>query len=252
MESKILDTIKYLYKDLEGNWWGKLEEINIFYDVRELYFVSEWEVGTPEKPIENPRLIEKRRFNSSHKVSNTILAYIVFAYHQNSQWLDLHADRIDNKNKIMMSLAGKDYQDNPDFCDAIIGLDEPYNSVIEWFLNSQMDKRWKQILTDYEYHSRAQNIAGYASGAKEMAEVGKMLTAAENRRNRADELLEVLKNENVKIDSALQKEHREPLTERQSDNFMSWETFISNRNKERKGDLATDYNDGLSDYEEVQ
>jgi hypothetical protein len=240
MENRILDLVKELHTNLESNWRLRFEELNIWERVHDLYFEYDKELKKM-----------KPRFGGQMRISNTIFSYIVFAYHNSSKWLDLHKDRNDNKNEIMASLAGISYQTEDAYCKAIIGIDEPFNSIIEWVIDMQMDRRWKQIMADFEYHSNAQNISKFARGAKDMTDAGRMLSLAEVRLESATKLLEILRNENVKLDSALTKENRNKLTERTNSNFMSWENFIRRRDDIHQFDLDAESGGNLDDYEVV-
>lgn len=227
METKILQTINRLRKKLDTDWKPALEDMNIFENVQAIYF----------------------KFTDNRVKANTILAYIVYSYHKDSNWLDLHADRTDNKIKIMSSLAGDNFRTDEDYVEAVSGILPPYNLVIEWLINHQMDRRWSSIVADYDFHSRAQVISKNVMSVKDMADAGKMLQAAEQRMERADKNMEILRNENVKLDSALKKEDRETLTERKPENYLNWEFHILKLNSEK--DLDRELGDPLSEYEEV-
>lgn len=204
---KPLDLIISLRDKLEENWIPQLRDINIWEDVQEIYLT----------------------FPGDFRKANSILSYIIYTYSKNSMWLDLHMDITENKARIMTSIAGISYQTDVDYVSAITGNRDPYHKIIEWYLDYQKDKRWKTIISGFEYHAKAQVISKMSYSAKDMADAGRMLEHADKRLDKANELLDTLRSENVKIDDHLKKDGRVPLSERLEDlgfDFMSHEAAL--------------------------
>lgn len=204
MESKVLNTIERLIKrDLENDWESELEKLNIWDDVSDLYFL----------------------FNEDTRKANTIFAFIVLAYDKLSNRIEISMDRMENKIKILRSLGGENIMVDLDYNKAAVGTLDPYNKVIDWYIKRQTDRRWSDILSYLDYHSRAQAIAAMATNSREMEVSGKMLKTAGELRALADSLADELRKENVRIDSALKKEDRTSLTDTTPTDYMSHEVY---------------------------
>src|SRR4051812_22638213 len=85
-KNKILELIISLISDLESDWQEKMEQINIWEDVMQIY--------------DSPGV------SGNQRLGNEILAFTVMAYDNQSEWLEPHKDRWENKKKIMVRIAG--------------------------------------------------------------------------------------------------------------------------------------------------
>ena len=122
---EISETIK---NDLEGNHLPLLEDENILHIFRPVY-----------------------------KMTNTILelnatvAYIIYAYTNESKWLNVRQDRYQNKENILkgMSVAITDY------FRMVIDCEHPtVNDVIsEWLIN-ESTWEFRQVMSNLDYHQR--------------------------------------------------------------------------------------------------
>jgi len=209
-DSRVLQKILELKKRPEILWIDELYKLNIWDDLEPFY-----------KEI------------NDHKIANTILAFIVLSYDASSEYLELTRDRIENKRKIMMHLAGPDCFSRELYLNAVIG-DEGgiLDRTIEWYVNRQTDWRWKTIIGNIEFHSRAYALSNGSTSVSDMKDSGATLTVADQRRERADQLIETIRKEFVELDDALEKEGRTKITERLKNDYSSWELFVlKNKNK---------------------
>lgn len=225
--SKVLHAIERLSNNLESNWEEELKDLNIWEDISPLYY----------------------KFDSDNYKANVIFAFIVFAYDRKSKKIDMHMDRMENKRKILTSLAGLSAMADQDYVDAAVGLYSPYNEMIEYYINYQKDRRWRDVVSFYDFHSRASVMATMATGPKDMEFVGRVLKQATGLRNDADAIVEKLEKENVLIDSALAKENRVKLSDRRGEDFMSHEIYMRGLKQREVDELAGDV-DIMNEYED--
>lgn len=216
-DTRILQKIEVLRKDMEANWTAELERLNVWNDVDEFYY-------------------DIMHGNEDQRwVANTIFAFVVLAYHASSDWLQITGDRLENKKKIMKSLAGISWQTNVVLVDAVLGDSTDNNhgridKLIEWFINDQKDWRWSEIISNKEFYSKANILAQGANSIKDMKEAGQMKDSARLLNEKADQYLDAIRKEYVDLDSALKKEGKVMITERLANDKSSWELFILQRN----------------------
>lgn len=214
-DTRLLQKIESLRKNMESDWQPDLEKLNVWNDVDEFYYEI---------------LKDNERW-----VANTIFAFVVLAYHATSEWLQISGDRLENKKKIMKSLVGISWQTNPALVDAVLG-DSTENThgridkLIEWFINDQKDWRWSEIISNKEFYSKANILAQGANSIKDMKEAGQMKESARLLNEKADQYLDAIRKEYVDLDSALKKEGKVMITERLANDKSSWELFILQRN----------------------
>jgi hypothetical protein len=197
----ILETFRNLKRKLDENWTEELTELGIWDEVAMLY------ADTPQR-----------------RDANIIVAYIVFAYHSKSEYIDPFKDRLENKRSIMMRLGGKDCFSRELFLDAVLGGNAIIDEVIEFFINDQRDWRWSTIISNMEFASKVTA----KSRTEDFKESADWLELADKRRDKADKLLEEIREEFVALDSVLEKEGKPKITER-TDDFMSWELYNHKR-----------------------
>lgn len=232
-DTRILQKIELLRKDMEADWTSELDKLNIWNDVDEFYYEI---------------LKDNERW-----VANTIFAFVVLAYHASSDWLQITGDRLENKKKIMKSLVGISWQTNPVLVDAVLG-DSTENThgridkLIEWFINDQKDWRWSEVISNKEFYSKANILAQGANSIKDMKEAGQMKREATELNLKADGFLDAIRKEYVDLDSALKKEGRVMITERLANDKSSWELFILQRNN--RAEVAADLEKAAKDGDE--
>jgi len=225
--SKLLPTFKKLQMQLEADWYEDLDNLNIWQEVQDLYF----------------NLKDNRK-------ANTILCFIAFAYDKDSDWLDMHQDRMENKCRIMRTLAGDNFQTDQDYVNATVGMMSPYNNVIEWYINYQMDWRFADVLAGFEFHSRAVSMSKMAFDNKEMAAAGRTLSQAKLIRKEADQLLDELKKEMMVLDASLTKEDRKKITD--TDRGQKYEFGHEAWLKGRKAQEDDTFDDGGFSFEDEE
>lgn len=200
--SRLLDFVLDNKSKADKSWKKELQAMNVWDDVEDIY-----------------------SFTKDNYNGNIILSFIALAYDAKSEYIEMHQDRLDNKIKIMQSLAGLSALTNDTLKAVVHNTEDVFSKVIDWFLESQKDWRWKTVVTCYEYHSVVMQMKPSVS-AKDTLEIGRCIDEAIKRRNQGDKLLKEMQTEFVNLDHALKKEGKRPVT---SMDFMSHEQFISNR-----------------------
>lgn len=198
-DKKILTKIIQLSKDLEADWEEGLTEINIWDDVEGLYT------------------------SFDRKEANIFMAYIAFAYDASSDKLTVHKDRLQNKKVILTKLAGEATLKKELYIDALLGGNAIIDNVIEFYINNQRDWRWTTVISSLEFASKVR-----AKSFNADKETGDLLDQADKRMEKANKMLDQLREEYVDLDSVLEKEEKVKITDRieDTDDFMSWEKYV--------------------------
>lgn len=202
---KVITLITTLTNKLENDWKPQLEAINIYDDVAVLYE------------------------NYDNYIANIMLAFIVFAYHKESPYLDLHKDRLDNKKGILQSLAGDAALDHEDLKKAIsdeqaiaVGL------VIDWLMEYLKDWRWKTIEACFTYHAKAMEMGKAASALEDpkvVKERGLLLNQGISARLQGEDLLKEIQIDYMPLDTIMELENKQKITKRLS-GMASWEEAL--------------------------
>lgn len=215
-------------KELDKNWQPELEAINlhkIFSPVYSLDF--------------------------SFENMNVLIAFIILAFDNDSQWLNLKQDRYENKVKILKSLT-----DDVTKFDAILtNENSEINDVIADYLKEQANWKFQTILTLLDYHSNMIRFANQKTeqeksvdklskeGTKQTLsqdydidvitkvnkQKGELLEQAIAARKEADKLLSELKKEFVQLDHAVQGDFGFEITDEKKIDPMSWREFIRHK-----------------------
>ncbi len=122
-----IELAKRISNNLSKDWEPDYRDLNIWFIFEPLYKIKGY----------------------STLVSNTIAAYIVFAYHNESNWLDYKKDRFDNKNRILISLGAKPTNDPNE--SIVENANDEINAIVAEFLISQVSSQWKQALSYLDY-----------------------------------------------------------------------------------------------------
>jgi hypothetical protein len=229
MTRNLLDKVHQLRKDINGEWFDELDKFNIAQDI---------------SPIYNSTLINRKK--------NLYFAYIVLAYHNSSEWMEVHKDRYSTKLKILQRL-GADIKDQ-EYIDIAAGKNAIIQKVVQWFCIWQTDYRWNDIRACFEYHSEMMMFAGVQTPSKrtfeeyEIDEEGvenpvtttedidmdkqiafnikksQCIQAGQDMRARGNKMLEDIQREYVVLDTALHKEGVTRITE--TVDIIKWEPFI--------------------------
>lgn len=208
---KVLKLISKLKGSLQDNWEDNLRRINIYEDVNDVYSVHD----------------------NYH--ANCILTFIVFSYHNSSDWLELHKDRLENKTKIMSSIVGDWAMTDEVFKAVVEGKDKAANNVINWLMDYQKDWRWQQVELDFSYHAQIRELAKSIdenADPKDALAKGKCIEEALKRRRQGEALLKEMQQDYMVIDTIAKQEGR-PQPTKDVKGFTSWEDH--KRNKDKKG-----------------
>jgi hypothetical protein len=137
-----------------------------------------------------------------------------------------------------------------DYCNAATGNLSPYNEIIEFYINLQKDRRFQEIIAAYDYHAKATFMMTTASDSKEMESAGRVFNIACGLREKADQMRDEIEKENVHIDSALDKESREKLSDRMGKDFISHEVYMKSMSQNDEEVDFSSNNDIMNSYEE--
>lgn len=221
--SKVLDTILRIKDDPNADWKSELERIDVYEDVKVLY-QKKWPT----------------------KFCNSVLAFIVLAYDNQSGWVSLHKDRWDDKEKIASRIGLKITDKN--VIDIIQNNNAAVNQVAAWFIEYQADWRWDTVIACFEYHAEMMRFAKTKTqdqlvedteegGKKIMGDVdiktlaegnvkkGSNIELAINMRKKGEALLVEMREEFVQLDTILVKEGKRKMTD--ATKINSWEYFIA-------------------------
>lgn len=233
---KSLQLIQKMSRELSRNWFSEMHEINIHKLFEPVYKLQDLN-------------IEKM---------NAITCYIVFAYDNDSSWLNLKQDRYENKVRIFKSL-GID-SSKPLFDLIMMNEDETINMVIGEYLVEQTNWKWRAVTTLLDYSSKMMRFANqhtetereYQETDKEgkvvktveaynidtitkvNKEKGQLLTQAIDAREKADKLLMDIRKENVTLEHAVQSDFGFSITDEKKIDPMSWSDFIRAKNKRKE------------------
>ena len=126
--SKILD----LTKKMASDWKNDLYAMGLYENVRPIYDFHK--DRTP--------------------VANTLVAFVILAYSNESDWIVVNHDRIKNKYDILKRLGVPEHTLKEDFwIDVMTGNDFTVNNIAKWFLEWQKDSRWSTFISKKNYYS---------------------------------------------------------------------------------------------------
>jgi hypothetical protein len=206
MKDKIIRAV-YAHKDeLESNWSIWQKEMNIFTDIQELY--SEISIHD----------------------ANAIFTFIVMAYHNESKWIDIHKDRLENKKKIMTTILGEWALGEELFADVIYGRYPVANTITNWLLDYLKDWRWTAIEALNTLQALSAESVRNSANVDDLLAKSKALSAGIKGRQESERLLSQIQEEFITTDHALEMEGQVKLSDRISGN-TSWEEFIASKKK---------------------
>jgi hypothetical protein len=213
---KAIEAAKKISKSLESNHLAILEEINL-HKVFEPVFKLNQPIG----------------------VGNTIVAYIIYAYDNNSEWIDINSDRLENKIRILKSLGAAITETV--YADLIYQNITELQDVIIDYLISITNWKWRTILTCFDYHAINTRLATEATKSMDELEAakinkakGELLKESIRQREVGENLLKEIKSEYVKSDRATQQDFGFEMTSEKTIDPMSWSAFIKKKNEKIK------------------
>lgn len=193
------------------------------------------------------------------KTKNIIVCFIIYAYSPDSLWLDLKKDRLDNKLKILGNL---DAEVNAKiFKELLNNSNDNIGISIFNFLEELKDWRWRQIFGLLDYSSRVLSIAlkkteeekswdeldknqekqtlteeiDIEKILKSEKDKGALMDMAEEKRRKADKLIEEIRKDFVATDHSTQQDFGFMMSETsKKKDILSWSEFIKDRNEKKK------------------
>jgi len=209
---KAIDFSNKVRKGLDKNWYEEMESINlhkIFYPI----FLT----------------------NQTIEVCNTIVCYIILAYDNNSNWINLNADRLEDKHKILLGL-------NADINDAVYSdvinmrIVEIQDVIVDYLI-SITNWKWRTILSCFDFHAINIKIATEPTTsideldkAKINKAKGELLKEAIRQREVGENLLKEIKAEYVKTDRATNQDFHFEVTDEKRIDPLSWREYIKGLN----------------------
>ncbi len=235
---KSLALIKLMSSELDRNWLPEMKEINIHKIFDPVY-----------------KLADLR--DMSIAKMNAVTCFIVYAYDNDSAWLNLKQDRYENKSRIFKSL---DVDVTRPLFDAIVmNESETINTVIGEYLVEQTNWKWRAVTTLLDYSAKMMRFAnqhteterettetdeaGKVSKIAESYDIdkitrvnkekGNLLTQAIDAREKADKLLTEIRKEYVSMEHAVQSDFNFSITDEKKIDPMSWSEWIKERKRKR-------------------
>lgn len=209
-DTRALIKILELKRTLDTDWSDDLEKVNIW--------------SSEMKYMHSFIRFEREQERS---MANAILAFIVLAYDASSEFIEPMKDRIENKRSIMKRIAGADALTKEMYIEAVLGDDGgPIDMAINWYIENQKDWRWGEIIDGMETHSKGLLLNRSASTPGEMKEMAPVRLAGEASRLKSDKYLEEIRQEYNDLDTALEKENKPKLTDRLSNDYLSYELHV--------------------------
>lgn len=230
--SKILDLVLQHKQDLTSDWTEDLDKIGVLDEINFVYKQG-WTI----------------------EEANRVLAFVILAYDNESGWIELHKNRLDNKRKIWNKLGGVEDK----FGNAIIeSASLAAKDLRVWLMRHTRDWRWDTIMTCFDYHAEMMEFGGFKTmdqletikytesegGMQEVKEYhsvsvdklskgnldkGSNIEKGIAMRQKGETLLEEIKKEFQQVDSVLEKEGKRKITA--ATDIMSWEKFIASLQK---------------------
>jgi len=178
------------------------------------------------------------KLNYSVEQCNTIVCYVIYAYDNNSNWINLNSDRLDDKLKIFNGLNA-DIND-PSYFDIVSGKVVEVQDVIVDYLISITNWKWRTILSCFDFHAINIKIATEPTTstdeldkAKINKAKGELLKEAIRQREVGENLLKEIQKDYVKTDRATQTDFGFEMTHEKNIDIMSWRAFVRDRNEKK-------------------
>lgn len=207
--SSIVEKILALKEDTTYSWEKELDAMGIWPYVKSLYYTGRWDSS-----------------------ANIMVAFIVLAYSNKSNWIDTHKDRSKNKREILQRLGVENV--DHEHWQKLMQSNEPFDSIIKWFIGWQRDWRWESIMTHLDYYSNMMEFAQsktpttkesvsqgipvsvkatHADIAVANQRKGDLIEKATEIREKADMLLTQIRREYMQLDTICEQEGRIKVTD---------------------------------------
>lgn len=211
---KAIEIAKKISKDLESNHLDMLQNANLKHVFAPIF-----------------------KLNYNIRDCNILVCYIIYAYDNNSNWINLQSDRLDDKKAILKGLGvSEEEQVYSDLVGPMTELTSEVQDAISEYLKTIISWKWRTIITCFDYHADALSTIG--KGIKSTDELekskinkanGELLKEAIRQRNTGEDLLREIKSEYVKTDRATQQDFGFEITDEQKINHLSWRDWILNK-----------------------
>lgn len=231
---KAVELALKISKELSSNWRDRLELINLHNDFDPIY-----KLGFPQA------------------VSNTIVSFIILSYDNDSDWIDIRKDRIENLEKNLVSLHAD--PNNQIFKPILTGENKEVAEVIVNYLLNQADSRWQQVMSLFDYSSKMIRYCNSKTDSRQKIDTvktgdtvedifeeydievinkvnkskGELLMKAIEARKQGEELLTQMKKDFVKVDSLTESEFDYTFTDVEKHDIYSWKQFVRKKNKRK-------------------
>jgi hypothetical protein len=219
-----------MIKDLEKNWLPELELVNLHTIFRPVY-----------------------KHNLTILNINAIVAFVIFAYSEESPWLNVRKDRTINKREVLEGIGVS--PDNKIYIEILNYRDDAVQQIILNYLLFQQDARWVEIISLLEYSNKMILFCNQRTSDKEQSgtsvneagevkesyeyldqseiakinkEKGALLLTAIDARAKAEGLIKAIEQDYQKLDSVTQSEFGFAFTNTKVD-VLSWESRLRNR-----------------------
>jgi hypothetical protein len=234
--SDITSLAQKMIKDLEVNYLPDLELVNLHTIFRPVY-----------------------KHNLTILNQNAIVAFVIFAYSEESPWLNPRTDRLVNKQQIL-SGVGVD-PSNRIYKEIIEYQNDTIQQVILNYLLFCTDSRWREIISLLEYHDKMFLFCNQRTADKQQTgtsvdkdgnveadfeyidqlevskinkEKGELMIKAIEARQKAETLLKQLESDYQKTDNATQSDFGFQFSDVRKYDPLRWEDRIRRRKQENK------------------
>jgi len=222
--------------DLEKNYLPDLELINLHIIFRPVY-----------------------KHNLTILNQNAIVAFVIFAYSEESPWLNTRQDRLVNKKYILSGIGVE--PENRIYREIIEYENDAIQKVILNYLLFCTDSRWREIISLLEYHDRMFLFCNQRTADKQQTgtsvdkdgevkedyqyidqkevakinnEKGDLMIKAIDCRQKAETLLKQLESDYQKTDHATQSDFNFQFSDVRKYDPLRWEDRIRRRKQENK------------------
>lgn len=208
---KALNLARQMSKNLENDWFSEIQEINLHKTFETIF-----------------------ELKLSNKITNTLICAIIYAYDQDSKWIDLKQDGM-TINKNILEGLGADLNEliYNDFLN--LKNDEILDSIGA-YLDRISDWRFVTARKMIDYHSKyvretEANLDSMDEDKKIKARenIGKLIKESVAQRRTADELILQIERDYVNTNHKVDQDFGEKFTDTAIKvDCLSWRAFIRN------------------------
>lgn len=214
---KAIEVAKKIKHAIHDNHWDLLEDVNLHKIFQPLRYLSQ-----------------------PNEVINKIICYVIYAYDNDSNWINLNAERLSDKQRILTGIDAN-IKESP-FYDILKNSQSETKDCIYEYLKFIVNWKWAHILACYELHSAAiqdsnQPIPTEITDEVEKSKIrkakGEALKEGLRQMEVAVELLKEIKSDYVKSNEATKNDFGFEMTDEKKLDITSWKEFIIGRNEKK-------------------